>query len=589
MRVTSIRGVLGFTSVFLIIGTAANARAQFYRDAYFEAECPDSATGSYRTRQSAISGYSGSGYLRSGGNTTATTFNNTSSDHATYTFKARHKGWFSSWFRLNTNNSTADDSFFYRLDGGDWMTMSSIPGGSGWRWVSGGQLFLGEGNHTLEIANREDGFNIDKFGVLSDGASAPTGLGGPAYNCPTPVYFESECRTSAWGEYVWDKNSKAGYSGTGYLEAVTTSTDVNGSSDEVVYPFESAGGSYNLFFRIHNNSSASSDSWFYSVDNGAWVVIGNTSSLGSGWRWAQGSSAVTLARGDHTLRVRNREAGLSLDKIGFIPSSVAGPASTSLGGPGVNCETFRTMSDWDYFDVQAFADTHTNYMAMHGQHMLPEHVAWHDRNGAGGECGEGCGTAFLGFHRAMLNDFRRYALENGGRNVLPIDSAGRAVPASLPDAWPALEAAGFPDWYSPRQDDVITNFGIPSYLTVNATPGPWAVTVVDVAGVKYSRLGDIPDLDTLGRAIASINSNPNFFDYSLSYHVAFHTAVGGTMTSNYSPSDPVFYGWHMLIDRIVDAWLLTPKGKAWAAAHSTHRFLVTGFTNHDGWNNTDPP
>jgi hypothetical protein len=586
MKKTSISAIPGFASIVLVGVFATDAHAQFYRDAYFEAECPDTSSGSYRTRQTNIAGYSGSGFLRSGGNTTAAAFNNTSSDRATYTFKAYRRGTFTPWFRVNTNNSASDDSFYYRIDGGDWITMSSIPGGSGWRWVGGVGMFMSEGNHTLEIANREDGFNIDKFGMLYEGSTAPTGTGGAAYNCPTPVYFESECRTSAWGEYVWDKKAKSGHSGAGYLEAVTTNTDVNTSADEVVYPFETGAAAYNFFFRINNNASGSNDSWFYRIDDGPWVTMNNTSGLGSGWRWAQGAGAVTLARGQHTLRVRAREAGLGLDKLAFVPTTASGPSGTALGGTGVNCEPFKNMSDWDYFDVLAYYDTHTNYMAAHGHHMLPEHVGWHDRNGPGGEEGPGSGTAFLGFHRAMMNDLRRFAMETGGRSWLPINTVGAAIPAWLPDSAAAMDLAGLWDSYFPRNDAEVLDFGIPTYLTVSTSTSVWRDQTVEIDGVTYQWLGDIPDLDTLGRVVAAANTKPGVRE-GTSYHFSFHILVGGTMGDVYSPADPIFYGWHGLIDKVVDNWLATAKGQAWAAANAGHPFLQVGFTGHHDWENVN--
>jgi hypothetical protein len=411
--------------------------------------------------------------------------------------------------------------------------------------------------------------------MLIDGSASPTGSGGPAYNCPTPLYFEGECRTDAWGAYVWDKKAKSGFSGRGYLEAVNGTTDVNASTDEVVYPLESAGGAYNLFFRIHNNSNASSDSWFYRIDSGPWVTIGNTSGLGSGWRWAPGAASITLPRGDHTLRVRNREANLSLDKIAFVPTTATGPSGTALGGTAVNCEPFQTMSDWDYFEVNAYSDTHVNYFAVHGNHMLSFHDTWHALNGPGGTAGAGSGTAFMGFHRAMMNDFRKFAMENDGRSYLPISTVGLVIPPWLGDAAQALGLTDFNDWYLPRRWAEMSNWGLPSYLTLNATAHPNWSSSVDINGINHTRIGDFADLDALGRAIA------------FEYHQSLHSEVGGTMSTFYSPADPIFYGWHALIDNLADVWLTTAKGKAWAAANPNHPFLVVGFTDHHGWNNAD--
>lgn len=562
-------------SFFVVATIGGTAHAQFYRSAYFEAECPDSASGAYATPVTSLTGYSGTGYVRSVGNTAAATFNNTSADRAVYTFKAYRYGSFAPWFRVNTNNSAADDSLFYRIDGGDWITVNNMPAASGWRWVGVGGQYMGPGAHTLEIANREDGLSIDKVGMVMDGNPTPTGTGGQAYNCPTPVYFETECRTSGWGEYVWDKKAKPGYSGRGYLEAVTTSTDVNASADEVVFTFEAGGGAYNLFFRIHNNSNASMDSWFYRVDGGAWVTMNNTSGLGSGWRWAQGTASVTLSRGDHTIRIKNREAQLSIDKLAFVPTTAAGPSGTALGGAGVNCEPFQTMSDWEYFEVLAYYQTHVDYFTVYGDHMLDVHDEWHLINGSGGTAGPGSGTAFMGFHRAMMNDLRKFALENGGRSYLPISTVGQVIPGYLGDALQALGATAYADQYSPRFNDQMTNWGIPAYLTVNATPSPSWSTSVPVDSSTYTKLGDFPDLDSLGRAIA------------YEYHASLHGAVGGTMSTFYSPADPIFYGWHGLIDNLADTWLATPNGQAWAAANPNHPFLKVGFTEHHGWDNSD--
>jgi hypothetical protein len=61
------------------------------------------------------------------------------------------------------------------------------------------------------------------------------------------------------------------------------------------------------------------------------------------------------------------------------------------------------------------------------------------------------------------------------------------------------------------------------------------------------------------------------------YHGAGHNAVGGIMSSFASPADPMFWGWHGHIDQILDAWLATPTGQAWAASNPDH--WLTGGTN----------
>lgn len=211
--------------------------------------------------------------------------------------------------------------------------------------------------------------------------------------------------------------------------------------------------------------------------------------------------------------------------------------------------------------------------------VLDMHVAWHNRNDSGGTAGAGSGISFLGMHRSMMNDFRQYALSVGGRPYIPINT--NAVFPVWQDAYRALEAAGssYLSYYYPRNTDDLTGLYTPSYLTVSGGPalGSWGATFqLDGTGPVFAKLGDIPDLDTLGRVIGMSG-----------FHGSAHGWFGGTMGSFQSPADPAFYAWHGLIDTIADNWLKTAKGQAWAAANPSHPFLNVGFTDMDGWDNAD--
>jgi hypothetical protein len=301
MKNSNIQHIVQMALGLIVSLSAPSAFAQFYNNPYIEAECPNTFTGSYGTRLTSIAGSSG-GYVSSNGDTTANTFNNTSTDTATYTFKLRSSGTYTLWFRVNTNNSASDDSWFYQINGtGGWQTMNSVPAGSGWRWIAAPGWFpLGEGTKTLQIANRENGLLIDKFAVLPITDPAPTNAGGEAYNCAVPMYFEAECRKTAFGAYQLDKKAKSGASGS-YIESPSDSTtSADSSTDKSTYVFESGTGTYNFYFRIHNNQSANDDSWYYRVDGGTWQTVNNTNGLGSGWRWAAGAGSVNLTRGSHT-------------------------------------------------------------------------------------------------------------------------------------------------------------------------------------------------------------------------------------------------------------------------------------------------
>jgi hypothetical protein len=158
---------------------------------YLEAECPDSSQGSYGTRYTSGSGYSGTGYITSIGNTTNVA---TSVDRATYTFRTG-SGSFNVFFRVDTNASADDDSWFYRINGGSWETMNNYTN-SGWNWVKKSTpTSLAAGVHTLEIANRENGLKIDKLAILPSSDAAPNGVVGDAFNCAPDVSCGAETCT----------------------------------------------------------------------------------------------------------------------------------------------------------------------------------------------------------------------------------------------------------------------------------------------------------------------------------------------------------------------------------------------------------
>lgn len=158
---------------------------------YLEAECPSSPQGSYGTRRTSSSDYSGAGYVESAGNTTNVA---SSVDRATYDFKTG-AGSFHVYFRVNTNGSADDDSWFYRIDGGTWVTMNNYTA-SGWNWVKKSTpMTLSAGSHSLEVANRENGLKLDKLAVVPASDPTPSGTFGAAYNCSPDVSCGQELCT----------------------------------------------------------------------------------------------------------------------------------------------------------------------------------------------------------------------------------------------------------------------------------------------------------------------------------------------------------------------------------------------------------
>lgn len=110
--------------------------------------------------------------------------------HLTYSFTVEESGTYKVWGRILVP-SPNDDSFWVRVDNGEWVNWNSIPGGSSWAWddvhnqSNESTMFytLEPGNHTLYICYRENGAAIDKLYITNTG-KVPSGLGGEASSCP---------------------------------------------------------------------------------------------------------------------------------------------------------------------------------------------------------------------------------------------------------------------------------------------------------------------------------------------------------------------------------------------------------------------
>jgi hypothetical protein len=68
------------------------------------------------------------------------------------------------------------------MDGGSWFLWNNIGPNSSWAWEQCQAYNLSAGNHTLTIAYREDGSQLDKL-YLSNSGTTPSGEGSAADNC----------------------------------------------------------------------------------------------------------------------------------------------------------------------------------------------------------------------------------------------------------------------------------------------------------------------------------------------------------------------------------------------------------------------
>jgi glucuronoarabinoxylan endo-1,4-beta-xylanase len=101
-----------------------------------------------------------------------------------YDFNISTGGNYRFWFRTQSYDAN-DDSFFWRIDSGSWVYENGRSGIGSWFSRDNSQMDnLIAGNHTLEIAYRENGTRLDKFVIQLDSLTDPSG-DGPAESSVT--------------------------------------------------------------------------------------------------------------------------------------------------------------------------------------------------------------------------------------------------------------------------------------------------------------------------------------------------------------------------------------------------------------------
>lgn len=96
-------------------------------------------------------------------------------------------GSYNIWARVRAPNAD-DDSFWIKIDDGEWYNWNGIGGGDTWVWDFVGNAstpnayVLDTGYHTLYVGYRESGADLDKLYVTNTG-QLPAELGGDAFNC----------------------------------------------------------------------------------------------------------------------------------------------------------------------------------------------------------------------------------------------------------------------------------------------------------------------------------------------------------------------------------------------------------------------
>ena len=148
------------------------------------------------------------------------------------------------------------------------------------------------------------------------------------------IWLETECGTvgSNWDILQDPLASKGAYvrikSG---IANSTGAAPANTPANQVVIPFNiDVAGTYNFLGRAIG-PSATEDSYWVKVDNGAFVSANGLTS--TSWQWGR-LTIADLAAGPHTFTITYREVGAKLDKI-LLTTSNASVITPELLGP--NC------------------------------------------------------------------------------------------------------------------------------------------------------------------------------------------------------------------------------------------------------------
>jgi hypothetical protein len=186
------------------------------------------------------------------------------------------------------------------------------------------------------------------------------------------------------------------------------------------------------------------------------------------------------------------------------------------------------------------------------------HRGWHLTGGSGGKRGVGpfppgdprSGEGFLQFHEGLLAEFLVYVRQHDPplfvaiRGQVPIWDTMQPLPEEFRDD-------GF------VRDDL--DWSVPAFATARgARDGPTLEVLRDgiASPVTIRSLDDCKNPDELGRLLGESG-----------IHAHGHNGLGGNMATTGSLDSPAFLLWHGVIERIRQAWLRTPSGRAWLRAH----------------------
>lgn len=219
---------------------------------------------------------------------------------------------------IKTPTATAD-SFWIKVDDGAWVKWNGTRHLADWHWETVWNSddesrvvsynFPQSGNHTLYIAYREYGAELDKIRFVVASNPDSVELEAESGTIQAPMMINNDDQTASSGEYI---TVQPGYN----------SFDNAPANGICSYSFNLAAGVYYIECLV-KTPSATDDSFWIKIDDGDWIKWACPQNI-QDWYWAtvsdvdDSNQVVYLdftTPGNHTLYVAYREDGAKMDMI----------------------------------------------------------------------------------------------------------------------------------------------------------------------------------------------------------------------------------------------------------------------------------
>ena len=261
-----------------------------------------------------------------------------------YNFNIQNDDTYAIWGRTKTDDGN-EDSFWMRMDGGEWIQWNNIRESDMWKWnevhnsLEDGRPVLyrlSRGNHMLEFAYREENIALDKLLITNNINYRPEGKDPvlPTRKNEMIRIAAASGRIVSHFQILSDERALTGK----YLSSPHQKKELDKppAEAEAIYTFRvSKSGNYQLWARVMAESGSENSFWIR-VDDNPWILWNGFEKTGS-WNWEQIHDSradalpivFELKKGKHTIEVSHRERNANLDEIlvtdipGFYPRAIA--------------------------------------------------------------------------------------------------------------------------------------------------------------------------------------------------------------------------------------------------------------------------